>query len=270
MIRIFANDGFLDFSIRDSLPEEIAPIEMSPFDSGFLCGLMKKYRPKRILEVGVSAGGTTSIILKAIAEYELEATLTSVDLNDSWYKNADGRTMYETGYLAKRLFGEIPHWSLHTGKYLPEIIDELGGKFDFCILDTVHYTPGELLDYPVIVKFMNMGGVFVLHDVLYHQYSNPEGHSNILLYDVSVGSKIFCLNSKGHQWKQLTNIGAMIVNNDTIRYMENVFLAMTIPWKCNMNDRQLRAYHKFYLRHYGQDCAKIFLYSYEMNKRYFA
>lgn len=64
MIRIFANDGFLDFSIRDSLPEEIAPIEMSPFDSGFLCGLMKKYRPKRILEVGVSAGGTTSIILR--------------------------------------------------------------------------------------------------------------------------------------------------------------------------------------------------------------
>lgn len=39
MIRIFANDGFLDFSIRDSLPEEIAPIEMSPFDSGSLCGL---------------------------------------------------------------------------------------------------------------------------------------------------------------------------------------------------------------------------------------
>lgn len=209
-------------------------------------------------------------MLSAIAEYGLDATLTSVDLNASFYKNGDRGTADETGYLAKRLFRSPANWTLHTGMYLPEIIGDLGGDFDLCVLDTVHYLPGELLDYPVVMKFIGPGGVFVIHDVLYHQYSNPEGHSNTLVYDVAVGDKILCLNNDARQWRQLTNIGAMVVNKDTLRYMGNAFLAMSMPWKCGMGDRQLRAYHDFYMRQYGPDCAKMFLYSYEMNRRRFA
>lgn len=50
-MRLFANDGFLDFGVRERLPKEVDTIEMSTFDSAFLCGLIRKYRPGRILEV---------------------------------------------------------------------------------------------------------------------------------------------------------------------------------------------------------------------------
>ncbi len=32
-------------------------VEMSPADHGFLCGLIKKYNPKKVVEIGVAGGG---------------------------------------------------------------------------------------------------------------------------------------------------------------------------------------------------------------------
>lgn len=31
--------------------------EMSDFDSAFLCGMLKKFRPTKIMEVGIAGGG---------------------------------------------------------------------------------------------------------------------------------------------------------------------------------------------------------------------
>lgn len=36
---------------------------MSEFDSAFLCGIIKKQKPKKILELGIASGGTTAIIM---------------------------------------------------------------------------------------------------------------------------------------------------------------------------------------------------------------
>lgn len=41
--------------------------EMSEEQSAFLCGLLKKYRPNKIVEIGVAAGGTTAVMLNCIA-----------------------------------------------------------------------------------------------------------------------------------------------------------------------------------------------------------
>lgn len=37
--------------------------EMSEFESSFLCGLLKKHRPHKIVEVGVAGGGDNSYYL---------------------------------------------------------------------------------------------------------------------------------------------------------------------------------------------------------------
>ena len=40
--------------------------EMTSFEKAFLCGLLKEKRPKKIVELGVSGGGTTAVILTCL------------------------------------------------------------------------------------------------------------------------------------------------------------------------------------------------------------
>jgi predicted O-methyltransferase YrrM len=65
--------------------------EMSKFESAFVCGLIKENRPRKILEVGVAAGGTTSIILQCIEDLGMskECEFFSVDLNEMYYRGVD-------------------------------------------------------------------------------------------------------------------------------------------------------------------------------------
>ncbi len=72
--------------------------EMSSWQLSYVCGLIKKYQPKKIVEVGVAAGGTTAIILNCISELGLEAEVYSVDLNERYYRDKHK----ETGYLAQK------------------------------------------------------------------------------------------------------------------------------------------------------------------------
>lgn len=39
------------------LPQINGEPEMSHFDSGFLCGAIRKFRPNKIVEVGIAGGG---------------------------------------------------------------------------------------------------------------------------------------------------------------------------------------------------------------------
>lgn len=59
-ITIMRYDGpFLE--PREEILKKIKTIpnepEMSVFESGFLCGLLRTYKPKKIVEVGVAGGG---------------------------------------------------------------------------------------------------------------------------------------------------------------------------------------------------------------------
>ena len=73
--------------LRGCIPEDEP--EMSDFDSAYLCGLIKERKPKKILELGIAAGGTTSIILENLLQLGLDSTceIHSVDLNETFYRD---------------------------------------------------------------------------------------------------------------------------------------------------------------------------------------
>ncbi len=52
--------------------------EMTEKELAFLCGLLKKYRPEKVVEIGVAAGGTTAVILSCISMLGLNTQLISL------------------------------------------------------------------------------------------------------------------------------------------------------------------------------------------------
>lgn len=174
-----------------SLPDQ-GNCEMSPAQHGFLCGLLRKRRPHKILEVGVAAGGTTCVVMEALeqfcAEEGREAVLHSVDLNTRYYRDA----REPVGYMAKHMEGRFPHvvHKTHYGAMLPNFIEEIGGDIDFLILDTAHVLPGEILDFLLVLPFLQKDAIVVLHDVMLSLVmDNPLGHATNVLLSAVHGDK---------------------------------------------------------------------------------
>ena len=129
------NEIPLDFEPRkkifSTLPAFPGEPEMSEFESAFLCGALKKFRPKKILEVGVAGGATTAIILQALENLGAPYEMHSVDIAKKC--PLVGYTTNDAGYVAtlakEKIFGELrgTH-EFHLGKVLPQVIDEIGGK----------------------------------------------------------------------------------------------------------------------------------------------
>ena len=56
--------------------------EMSKWQLAFLCGLIKENKPKKIVEVGTSAGGTAAVLMNCVHMLGLDAEIYAVDINE--------------------------------------------------------------------------------------------------------------------------------------------------------------------------------------------
>lgn len=255
---------------REAL-SQITPVEnepeMSEYESAFVCGLIKEKRPKKILEIGVAAGGTTAIIMQCVSMLSLTCEVISVDLNEKFYRG-DGR---ETGFIArefKRKTNCTVNHRFVLGKVVAETIDEIGGVIDLVVLDTVHFLPGELLDFIAILPYLAPDAYVILHDVAYHHYSViKEGIATQVLLDAAVGEKIVPMVSDQVCSAKMPNIAAIKVNSDTLKYIGDVFLALTIPWSYAPEDKELEIYKEHYKKHYDKSMIEYFDVAVELNKK---
>ena len=67
----------LDFEPRKKILPKLPIVpnepEMTEFESAFLCGVLNKFKPKKILEVGVAADGTTAVIMQCMEDLAKES-----------------------------------------------------------------------------------------------------------------------------------------------------------------------------------------------------
>ena len=238
--------------------------EMSESDLGFLCALIRERIPNKILEVGVASGGTTLVLLQCIKGLGIDTSLYSVDLNSELYSDSSK----ETGYVAKNLekqgvFSNVQH-EYCLGKYLPEVLEDIGNDIDFVILDTVHELPGELLDFLAVMPFLSEDAVIVLHDVsLQHaeQIQNHNCFATQVLFSCASGQKI--LNNS----VRYPNIAAIQVDNTTRECVYDVFSALSLTWNYMPGQHEIDVYRDWYERHYDESAIKLFDQAFEMNQK---
>ena len=76
--------------------------DMTDLEKRFLNGIIRQNKPKKILELGVSAGGSSLIILNAIKDFD-NSKLYSIDYSDKWY--LDGNR--NSGFIIQEKFPHI-------------------------------------------------------------------------------------------------------------------------------------------------------------------
>lgn len=153
----------------------------------WICSMIEKYKPKRILEIGVSTGGSTAIYLNCIRKLKLKTELVSVDSETiAFYKKGKPAIASEVYELSKYL--DLTNFKLIKGKYISEVADDIG-MFDMIIMDTVHFIPGEVLDLLCLKNNIYKGTIIILDDIniesrypyLYEQNLNSTSSNAMIL-----------------------------------------------------------------------------------------
>ena len=203
----------------------------------FINGIIRKYKPKKCLEVGVARGGSSVLILNAINDIE-NSFLISLDLNTKLYVDKK----YDTGYIVNTHFPELTKkWKLFTGEQPHIFLQNLKIKFDFVFLDTAHVTPGEFLNLIEILPFLNENAIIILHDLTWHfirEYMNKSikrTATNIFLMSVLNGDKLIIENSK-----EIENIGAVFLYKNQKKHYLDYFLLLLGYWEYMPSEKHLK------------------------------
>jgi predicted O-methyltransferase YrrM len=212
----------------------------------FINGLIRKHKPKNCLEIGVADGGSSILILNAIKDIP-GSSLISLDLNNQLYYNQSK----ETRYRVNQYFPELTkNWTLLTGQQPHKFLIRLKMKFDFVFLDTAHSAPGEILNFIELLPFLNEDAIFVLHDILWHFFSEIKFFpSNVYLYPVIYGDKVLLQNKDG----SLENMGAVFLNNNQEKHYLDYFFLLLSFWEYIPKDNELNELKIFIKKYYKKD-----------------
>lgn len=225
--------------------------EMRPEESAFLNGIIRKHKPKKIVEVGVASGASSALILNAIKDIP-EAHLHSIDLSPTYYRD----TSLETGFLVRKSFPELAQrWTLHTGGLALEFMDSIGSGIDLCLLDTSHKNPGELLDFLMVYPYLKKDALLVIHDIAYHlNFSSKFGFTCAMLFSALKGEKYMpCTLSE----TTMPNIGMVHLTDQSEEDLFSVFWMLTSCWSYYPTENQRQLLKPFLRQHYGTSMSQI-------------
>lgn len=235
--------------------------EMTYLERCFLNGIIRQTKPKKIVELGVSAGGSSAIILNAIKDFD-NAKLYSVDYSKKWLRDSSK----DTGFIINEKFSHLKNkWKLYAGGTAAKYMELIGGEIDLCLIDTKHINPGEFLDFLIVLPYLKKNAILILHDVALHRYNKPM-ITNGILFSCLRGEKI---SFNAGIWNKFANIGAVILDENIIDNILDYMYLLTLPWEYLPTDKDILECQKLFSKNYSDKFADIFMNIMLCNKQIF-
>jgi hypothetical protein len=161
-------------------------------------------------------------------------------------------------------------WTLYTGGITSEFIETIGDNIDLVFIDTMHVTPGEMLDWLMVLPFLKNGATVIFHDIFslysHRKITKKKKHTsnNQLLCYIRgelilphYGDKVF-----------FRNIGALKLTPEQKKYYYVYFLALGIQWEYMPSASELKLMRNFFMKYYGEKYVEVFDDAVEKNKIY--
>ena len=232
--------------------------EMSDQDRSFLNTLVLRKQPLKVLELGVCSCGSSLVLLNAIKNIN-NAHLYSIDYNTQHYKLKDKLT----GFYVDN-FPELKNkWTLKTGGLALDFMEEIGGDIDFCLIDTVHSNPGEILDFLMVLPYLKKEATVVFHDTNLHaqiaekSWVNFQYTNNLLMSTIN-GTKLLPANTPYRSGFEFINIGAVDLNENSFKHIWEIFNLLTLKWQYLPTGEEITQLADFIYKYYGVNYSEYF------------
>ena len=211
----------------------------------FLNGLIRKFKPKKIVEVGARFGGSAIVMLNAIDDFK-DSKLYSIDLDSSEHVGE---------CLRKDFPNFMKKWTLFKGKIACEYIEQIGGDIDMAFIDTIHTEPGEILDFLMVLPFLKENAVVVFHDIAIQITGWLEKSAPYIIFNGIRGEKF--LPSGDDVLKQ--DIGAAILDSNQKKYYQEYFRLLGGQWYYFPKEEHVNQMRNFFKKYYEKDCKECLI-----------
>ena len=244
--------------------DNVVNVEMNKDELWFLKTFVRNYNPKKIVEIGISAGGNTVNLLKW---KNRDAKLFSIDISTQWYRDVTKLS----GFMADELDIE-DNWEIFRGVDYLEVFDKIGNDIDFMIIDTTHVMPGEMLTFLAALPQLKDGCIVVLHDI----HLNLVSFSRNKFEEYHAGS--FCTGllfggvSSNKKWilkSEVPNICAFVVDESTRDNIKDIFHILCSTWYNFPRNLDMQGYSQYIEENYSLECYNLFSTCLKLQSKYF-
>ncbi len=222
----------------------------------FLNGIIRKFKPRKFLEIGVYRGGSSIIILNAINDIK-GSSLYSIDLN----------TEEKVGECVNKFFPELSkNYKLYKGKIATEFIEKIGNNIDMALIDTAHYEPGEILDFLMILPFLKENAIVIFHDIgnQITRSSNRREWAPYIIFNGIRGEKYY----PSGNFILKHDIGAVRLDNNQKKYYHDYFRLLSGQWQYFPKEIHIKQMRNFIKKYYDDDCLIMFEEATNFNRRF--
>lgn len=226
----------------------------------FINGIIRKYKPKKIVEIGVAFGGSSIIILNAIK-----------DIKNSHLYSIDLANLPTIGNCARKFFPHLTKkWTLFTGNIAANYLEKIGNNIDLAFIDSDHFEPGEILDFLMILPFLREEAFIIIHDID-HQITYSKGPKKrnewapYLIFNLIRGKK-FLPSGKGILNK---DIGAIQLEKNQKRFIHDYCRALGGQWRNFPKEIHIQMILRLFEKYYDNDCLIILKETIDFNNAIF-
>ena len=225
----------------------------------FLNGVIRKFRPKKVLEIGPWSGGSSIIILNALKDIH-NSILYSVDLYD---KDIIGRCV-------PLYFKELTqNWKLFKGNTIAKFIENIGNNIDIVFLDSVHLEPGEILQFLIVLPFLKEEAVVIFHDIANQitksgRPGTRREWASYIIFNILRGKKYLPSGNK----LLLNDIGAVKLEKHQKRYIYDYFRALGGQWQYFPKEIYIKTVRDLFAKYYDKNCLIMFDEAVEFNRNF--
>ena len=222
----------------------------------FLNGVVRKFKPRKILEIGVRHGGSSLVILNAINDFEY-SKLYSIDLSSE----------EDVGNCVKNYFPNfMKNWILFKGNIATKFIEKIGFNIDLLLIDTAHFEPGEILDFLIVLPFLKQNAVVIFHDIA-NQITRSTNRNEWAPYIIFNGIRGVKFLPSGN--KILTHdIGAIQLENNQTKYYHDYFRLLGGQWQYFPKENHINQIRKHFKKYYDKDCLFMFEETIRFNRNF--
>ena len=202
----------------------------------FLNGVVRKFKPKKIVEIGVYKGGSTIIMLNAIKDIK-NSHIYSIDLNN----------MDFIGSCIPKFFPKfLNNWTLFKGNIAAKFIEQIGKGIDMVFIDSAHFEPGEILDFIIVLPFLNEEALVVIHDIGSQIVSSNKTKiraewAPYLIFNIIRGKK-FLPSGNGILTQ---DIGAIKLEKNQKNFIHDYFRALGGQWEYFLKNEHIELMRNF-------------------------
>ena len=222
----------------------------------FLNGLIRKFKPRKILEIGVRHGGSSIVILNAINDFDY-SYLYSIDLSIE----------EDVGNCVKKFFPNfMDKWTLFKGNISTEYIEKIGENIDMVFIDTAHFEPGEILDFLIILPFLKENAIVIFHDIANQITAsvNRNEWAPYIIFNAIRGIKYLPFGNN-----ILTqDIGAVKLDRNQKKYYHDYFRLLGGQWQYFPKESHINQVRKFFKKYYDKECLIMFEEAVSFNRNF--